>query len=196
MLRPLVVLVDVSARDELATVLAITTEFPEVRVVALFVHECEDDVLACAANGAAGYVPSEGSLEDVTRVVECVARGEAVLSPRMAACLFKRVGETRAPASDAVATSALTHRESEVVALVAEGLSNKEIAARLSVAVPTIKNHVHSILRKLNVDRRAKIAAQSRPSPASWTPIRRAGPAADAESGRRRVRRFTTARAP
>jgi two-component system, NarL family, nitrate/nitrite response regulator NarL len=159
-LKPEVILVDVAMNDGFDTVRAIGEATPEAKVVALAVSDTEADVIACAEAGVWGYVPRDGTLDDLEAVVESVARGESLCSPRIAASLLRRVGALAAELRGPPPVTSLTARELEVAALLDQGLSNKEIAQRLSIAVPTVKNHVHSILDKLHVNRRTEAAAR------------------------------------
>jgi DNA-binding NarL/FixJ family response regulator len=141
---------------------AVRTVAGGARVVVLGVREVEDEVIACAEAGVAGYVTREASLEELTDVVEGVARGESPCSPRISALLLRRVAETAGRRREAPSAERLTRREAEIVGLIDEGLSNKQIAGRLSIELATVKNHVHSILEKLQVERRAEAAARVR----------------------------------
>jgi DNA-binding NarL/FixJ family response regulator len=132
------------------------------RVVVLGVHEVESEVMACAEAGVAGYVTREASLEELVNVVESVARGESLLAPRIGALLLRRVAEAAKHSRIPAAVDRLTPREIEIVGLIDEGLSNKQIAGQLSIELATVKNHVHSILEKLEVGRRAEAAARVR----------------------------------
>lgn len=161
-LRPDVVLVDVAMREGLGTLRAIGEVAPEAKTVALAVREAEADVIACAEAGALGYVPRDGNLNDLEAVIESVARGETLCSPRIAAGLLRRVAALAAERQPAPPDARLTARELEIADLLDEGLSNKEIAQRLSIAVPTVKNHVHRILDKLHVHRRAEAVSRLR----------------------------------
>jgi two-component system, NarL family, nitrate/nitrite response regulator NarL len=161
-LQPQVVLVDFALSESHDTVRAISEAYPDTRVVALAVSDTEADVITCAESGAAGYVPKDGSLEDIEAVVESVTRGEALCTPKIAASLLRRVGTLAAELHGPPPNVSLTSREAEVAALVDEGLSNKEIAERLGIAIPTVKNHVHNILDKLHVHRRTEAAARLR----------------------------------
>lgn len=168
-LRPDVLLIDMVMPDSIDLVRSLAGHEPEMRIVALSVRELEADVIACAEAGVAGYVTREASLGDVIDAVESAARGETICSPRMAASLLRRVG-TLAAEREVAAKPPLTARELQVVGLIDEGLSNKQIASRLRIELPTVKNHVHNILEKLKVDRRAEAAAVVRgrtPRPAS-----------------------------
>jgi DNA-binding NarL/FixJ family response regulator len=148
--------------DGLAAIRSITTALPEAKVVSLGVAEDDGAVLACAEAGAVGYVPREGSLNDLLAVIESVARGEAVCSPRIAAALLRRVASLAAHRSANQIPANLTSREREIVRLIDAGLSNKDIARRLCIEVATVKNHVHNVLEKLHLHRRGEAAAHLR----------------------------------
>jgi len=139
------------------------------KVVVLGVVEREADVIAWAEAGAAGYVSREGSGEDLTAMIRAVANGETLCSPRMVAALLRQLAvRARSSAQTAPAIAdRLTPREREVADLLGEGLSNKQIAGRLCIEVPTVKNHVHNILRKFEVERRGQAAAYLRMRPSS-----------------------------
>ena len=161
-LAPDVVLVDLVMAGWADAVRAVAGAEGETRVVVLGVREVEDEVIACAEAGVSGYVTREASLDELTDVVESVARGESPCSPRISALLLRRVAETAGRSLEAPAADRLTRREAEIVGLIDEGLSNKQIAGRLSIELATVKNHVHSILEKLQVERRAEAAARVR----------------------------------
>jgi DNA-binding NarL/FixJ family response regulator len=131
------------------------------RILALGVPDEEDDVIACAEAGVAGYVMREDSLDALVVAIESVVRDEMLCSPRAAAALMRRVRVLSAERQEALGQK-LTRRELEIVALIDEGLSNKAIAQRLCIELATVKNHVHNILEKLDVSRRAEAAARVR----------------------------------
>ena len=161
-LRPDVMLVDMAMLESASTVRAIAEVDPRVTVVALAVPETEGHVLACAEAGVSGYVPRQASLTDLVATIESVAYGEAVCSPRIVAGLFRRVATLAADRAPAAPSTALTARQAEILDLIDQGLSNKEIARRLFIEVATVKNHVHNILEKLEVHRRGEAAARMR----------------------------------
>jgi DNA-binding NarL/FixJ family response regulator len=134
---------------------------PDVRVLALSLSETEDEVFSWAAAGLAGYVCRDGSLDDLVRAVGRVVRGEAAYSAGAVELLVKHAS-ARSSFGNGQSAIRLTSREHEVVELIAHGLSNKEIAKRLSIEVATVKNHVHHILEKLHVRRRTEAAARLR----------------------------------
>jgi DNA-binding NarL/FixJ family response regulator len=178
---PDVILLDMAMPESLATLWELAQTVPSVRVLALSVPEADADVLACAEAGIAGYVTREGSLDDLVAAVRSAARGESIVSPRMAASLLRRVSALALDRPRAGIGEALTVREREIARLVDDGMSNKQIAARLCIEVATVKNHVHRILDKLQAHRRGEIGARLRravsdpPSSFSATsqPIRR-----------------------
>jgi DNA-binding NarL/FixJ family response regulator len=166
--QPDIVLLDVAIPENAWLVRGLVAAVPGTRVVALAVPEAEQDVLMWAEAGVAGYVTREASVEDVVAAVQAVARGEVLCSPRMVATLFQRIATLALERSPQSIESRLTSRELEILDLIDQGLSNKEIARRLTIEVSTVKNHVHNILDKLNVSRRAEAAARVR---AARTPI-------------------------
>jgi two-component system nitrate/nitrite response regulator NarL len=161
--RPDVVLVALGPGAGAPLVHELVATVPEARIVMLGVADDDPEVLPLAEAGVAGYVTTDASGDDIVLVVESVARGEMLCSPRLAATLLKRVAtlaqERRAPGP----LASLTARERQVIDLLGDGLSNKEIARGLQIEVTTVKNHVHHILEKLQVTRRADAAELARP---------------------------------
>jgi DNA-binding NarL/FixJ family response regulator len=155
---PDVVLLDTANAAAIQAIPDIARRFPGARVVALGVAQQDGDVIACAEAGVAGYVFRDASLDELLATIESAARGELRCSPAVAATLLRRIANL-ASAQPAVPPN-LTRREQEIVDPVADGLSNKQIAARLFIEVPTVKNHIHSILEKLRVRTRAEAAAK------------------------------------
>ena len=157
--RPGVVILDASMPGALDAARVIASDSPATRIVAVAVDESVNDVVACAEAGIAGYVPQDATFDDFRETLLSVADGETPCSPRIAAGLFQRLATLSAERELRPALpSRLTAREYEVLRLIQRGLSNKEIAARLHIALPTVKNHVHRILDKLHVDRRGAAA--------------------------------------
>ncbi|HEY3185165.1 MAG TPA: response regulator transcription factor [Gaiellaceae bacterium] len=153
---PDIALVDMAMADGVAVVRAVVSAAPQVKVVAVAVPD--DDVIECAEAGVSGYVTRDGSVEDVVDMIEAVARDELPCSPRMAATLLRRVAALAANGAPHRPERRLTSREFEVLELIEAGLPNKEIARRLVIQLATVKNHVHNILEKLDVDGRAAAA--------------------------------------
>jgi two-component system nitrate/nitrite response regulator NarL len=153
-----VVLVDAAAVGALEAVTDVVVRAPGAKVIVLDVPESEPAVMRFLEAGASAFLPADASVHDLLAAVRGVGHGESVCPPRVTAALLDRLrGLTR---ERQVAGTSLTSREVEVARLIDEGLSNKEIASRLSIAVPTVKNHVHNILGKLKVERRSEAAAK------------------------------------
>lgn len=132
--------------------------FPSSPILALGVEDRPEQALACIEAGAVGYVPSDAILSELVAAIERASRGEAVCAPAVAGQLFRRVaGLARERTLDPVAASLLTPREREVAAMLARGLSNKAIARQLGLRVPTVKTHVHQVLRKLGTTSRVSL---------------------------------------
>jgi two-component system, NarL family, nitrate/nitrite response regulator NarL len=156
--QPNVVLLDVSMPGSLSAIRSIREAAPGVWVVAVGVAETEPNLLSWFETGTDGYVSKDASLHDLLRTIETVARGEVVCSPRIAASLFRELaGRHLVMNGDAVIR--LTSRERQILELIDQRLSNKEIARALQISLSTVKNHVHNILAKRQVHRRADAAA-------------------------------------
>jgi len=157
-LSPDLILLDVAAEERVPAIGALVAAIPGVRVVAFAVPETETDIVACAEAGVAACVTQEASFDELVATIERVASGESLCSPQVAAVLLRRVAALAAERSGEPVSS-LTSREREVLDLIAEGLANKEIARLLCIEVPTVKNHVHNLLEKLDVRSRHEAAA-------------------------------------
>jgi DNA-binding NarL/FixJ family response regulator len=131
-------------------------------VIVIGVPEDDEEVVAFAEAGVIGFVEHDATLDELIECVACVARGQASCAPRIATTLLRRMSTLAADRGPRTDASNLTRRERQIVQLIAEGLSNKEIAQRLFIEVATVKHHVHNILEKLQVSRRGEAAAQLR----------------------------------
>jgi two-component system, NarL family, nitrate/nitrite response regulator NarL len=169
-LVPDVILLDMALEDSRETARELRSAVPSAAIVALAVPDSEGYVVDCAEAGISAYVPREGSLDELLATILRAASGEATCSPRVAGELFRRIaalsasGADRGPATraDDAPSAPLTVREAEVIALIDDGMSNKQIARALCIEVPTVKNHVHSILEKLGARSRGEAAALAR----------------------------------
>ena len=149
-----VMLLDMAMPDAYGIARRVGRLSPVSKVVALGTPENEAEVLACAEAGIAGYVTRDGSVEDVVAAIRTIARGEVYCSAKVASSLVRRVAE-RASSMPA-ASGSLTAREAQILKLLQQGLSNKMISRTLGIELPTVKNHVHNILTKLGIHRRAE----------------------------------------
>jgi len=160
-----VMLLDMAMPDAYGIARRVGRLSPVSKVVALGTPEDEAEVLACAEAGITGYVTRDGSVEDVVAAIRTIARGEVYCSAKVASSLVRRVAE-RASSLPAAAGGSLTAREAQILKLLQQGLSNKVISRTLGIELPTVKNHVHNILTKLGIHRRAEaILVDTRTSP-------------------------------
>jgi DNA-binding NarL/FixJ family response regulator len=157
-----VVLVHLGSVGGLRVLRAVRSALPDARVVAIAVPDDEGDALACAKTGVAGIVLRTGTLRDLEATVEGVARGETVCPPSVVGALVRHVFTEATTAGTGADDGRLTSREREVLVLIEQGLTNKEIARRLGIEVRTVKNHVHNVLEKLRVRHRSEAAARLR----------------------------------
>ncbi|MFI5258262.1 MAG: response regulator [Candidatus Limnocylindrales bacterium] len=132
-------------------------EFPAMAVVFLTSSPDEVDVLAAVVAGARGYVLKQTRSAELIRTLEAVGRGESLFDPMVTGMVLERIRRI-ANNTDTEGANDLTAREREILPLLAEGQTNKEIAAALFLSDKTIKNYVSSILDKLSLDRRAQVA--------------------------------------
>jgi DNA-binding NarL/FixJ family response regulator len=160
---PDVVLLDLGLEksNSLQLMSALLTELPDVRIIAMDILPEHVDMVEFVEAGGAGFILKSASLQDYVSTITSVAKGEKVLPAVLTASLFTQIVESALTSEKGVPESAirLTNREKEIVNLISEGLSNKEIAARLHIATHTVKSHVHNILEKLTLSSRLQIAA-------------------------------------
>jgi NarL family two-component system response regulator LiaR len=152
-LKPDVVLMDLlmPVMDGITAIGIIRREQPDTEVIALTSVLEDSSVIGAVRAGAIGYLLKDTESEELRRAIKAAADGQVQLSPKAAARLMR---EVRAPESP----ETLTDRETEVLRLLAQGRSNKEIAAELSIGEKTVKTHVSNILSKLNVPSRTQAA--------------------------------------
>jgi DNA-binding NarL/FixJ family response regulator len=142
---------------------AITKLAPSTKVLALGLTEEKKRVLRYVEAGATGYVLKDHSLEDLIETVRAAQDGKVFVSPEIAAAIMERLSTLAHMFSDMESnvtdTTSLTARELEVLELIGKGFTNQQIAENLVIEIGTVKNHVHSILEKLNVRTRDEAAA-------------------------------------
>ena len=142
---------------------AITELAPETKVLALGLTEEKKRVLRFVEAGATGYILKDDSLENLIEKVRAARDDKVYVSPKIASAMMERISDLAQVFSNvenSVAEEAgLTTRELEVLELIGNGLTNQQIAEQLVIEVGTVKNHVHSILHKLNVSSRGEAAA-------------------------------------
>jgi DNA-binding NarL/FixJ family response regulator len=129
-----------------------------LRVVLIGMDADENQFMSSVRSGVSGYLLKDASAFDVVSSVRAVFRGEAVCPPQLCHTLFRFVAESprEAPAGSPVARPELTLRQQQLVGLVAQGLTNKEIASRLNLSEFTVRNHIHRILRQVDAESRSE----------------------------------------
>jgi DNA-binding NarL/FixJ family response regulator len=165
-LQPDVVLMDLHmpVLDGIAATRRLRVERPEVRVLALTTFDDDEDVFAALRAGAVGYLLKDVSGDRLVEALLAAARGESVLQPSVAARVVARFAELPddAPPRPQPLVVPLSDRELEVLRLLADGGSNREIAAAMFLAEGTVKNHVTNVLAKLGARDRTQAALRGR----------------------------------
>jgi DNA-binding NarL/FixJ family response regulator len=160
--HPDVVLMDLRmpGTDGVEATAAIRARYPAVQVVVLTTFADDDSIVGALSAGATGYLTKDATRDDIWRALEAAAAGQAVLDPAVQAALLEAARRARPrPAAPRVLPDGLTEREAEVLALIAQGRSNSEIAQELFVAEATVKTHINRIFAKTRSRDRAQAAA-------------------------------------
>jgi DNA-binding NarL/FixJ family response regulator len=163
---PDVVLLDLGLAkiNSLKLMALLRTELPDTRIIAMDILPEQDDIIEFVEAGGAGFILKSASLQDYVETIQTVAGGEKVLPTVLTASLFTHIVESALSNATGIPDGSvkLTNREKEIVGLISDGMSNKEIAQRLHIATHTVKSHVHNILEKLTLSSRLQIAAFAR----------------------------------
>ena len=164
-LKPHVVLLDLGLRNTngVRVVTTVAKELPQTKIIGMGLIPSQLDIVEFVEAGAAGFILKDATVEDVLGTIRAVARGIKILPPLLTESLFTHVvnhalrnGKGKLP--NAVR---MTKREREIIVLIAEAMSNKEIAERLNLSTHTVKSHIHNILEKLALHSRLEIATHS-----------------------------------
>jgi DNA-binding NarL/FixJ family response regulator len=165
-LHPQVVVINVDSREDegLALIARLAREFPEVKLLVFGMEETHESILRFIEAGAQGYIPRTASMVEFRDALSLAMKGEMAASPAVAYAMFARLAELAQlrRRTETLETLRLSTRELDILRLMARGLSNKQIAARLSLSYHTIKNHVQNIFRKLDVARRIEAVEHAR----------------------------------
>jgi len=153
---PDVILLDVRMpkKSGIEACLAIKQAVPSAKIIMLTVSDEEADLYEAVKSGASGYLLKDSSIEEVAQAIRVVADGQSLISPSMAIKLIDEFKQMSRPEREPGTVLRLTERELDVLRLVAQGHSNKEIAARLFISENTVKNHVRNMLEKLQLHSR------------------------------------------
>jgi two-component system NarL family response regulator len=155
--RPQVILMDFSLPDGsgIEATRSILAQLPETRIIFLTVHDNDEHVIAAMRTGAKGYLLKNLSVNKLLASLRALERGEAAISRTMMARILEEFSQsTPPPVSDPSPLVGLTSREIEVLQELADSITNQEIASRLFISENTVKNHIHNILEKLNLNNR------------------------------------------
>jgi DNA-binding NarL/FixJ family response regulator len=150
-------------QDCLQVLKNIKKHYPEVKLVVMDLMPGQADVMEFVQAGVSGFIVSNATLDDFMNTIQAVANGEKVLPDPLANSLFSQIINTAVKSDNPPLKEAvkMTRREQEIIALIAQGMSNKEIARSLNLATHTVKSHVHNILEKLALHSRLQVAAYS-----------------------------------
>lgn len=160
------VLISSDLPDDGALVLTreIAQKYPTIKVLVIGLPEAKSAVLQYVMAGASGYVFQDVSAENLFKTIQAAQEDKAFVSPTMAAAFMHQIAElahfSARPYLEPEAYSALTPRELDVLEFIGAGLTNQEIADKLYIEIGTVKNHVHNILKKLDVSSREEAAVQ------------------------------------
>jgi DNA-binding NarL/FixJ family response regulator len=161
--KPQVVLLDLGLRngDSLRVAQQVRMELPDSKIIVMDLLPVHEDIVEFVNAGVAGFIMKDATVDDLVQTIRSVANGVHVLPPQMTGTLFSQIAREAVAKGrpEALEAVRMTPREREVINLIAEGLANKEIAARLDIATHTVKSHVRNIMEKLTLHTRLQIAA-------------------------------------
>ncbi|MBU1101913.1 MAG: response regulator transcription factor [Bacteroidetes bacterium] len=164
-LKPNVVLLDLGLRSQnsLHVVEIVKTDFPEAKIIVMDLAPVQADILQYVKAGANGFILKDASLNDFLITIRAVAEGSTILPSLLVNSLFSQIiehaiREGKPKLKEAVQ---MTNREQEVIGLLSEGMSNKEIGQKIHISTYTVKSHIHNIMEKLALHTRLEIANYS-----------------------------------
>lgn len=162
-LKPHVILLDLGLRtgDSLRVAEKVRRELPQSKVIVMDLLPVQEELVEFVNAGVSGFIMKDATLDDLVTTIRSVAEGAPVLPPPMVGALFSQIARDAVAKGrpKALASVRMTPRERQVIDLIAEGSSNKEIAARLNIATHTVKSHVRNVMEKLMLHTRLQIAA-------------------------------------
>ncbi|MFH0735590.1 MAG: response regulator transcription factor [bacterium] len=162
-LKPSIVLLDLGLRSQssLLIVKTIKKEFPETKVIVMDLIPLQEDVFEFVQAGVSGFILKDANIEDFYTTIRLVFKGEQVLPPNLTASLFSQIiahAINEIKPSIIIESVRMTKREKQVIELISEGYTNKEIAQKIHLSPYTVKSHVHNVLEKLSLQTRVQIA--------------------------------------
>ncbi len=160
--KPHVILMDVGLTSfkESSVIESVRKKIPEAKVIGMGFAPSQSDIVEFVEAGASGFILKNATVKEFLGTIRSVAQGIKVLPPLLTGSLFSHVIELALKKRKGKLTNAvrMTRREREIIVLIADGLSNKEIALQLNIATHTVKSHVHNIMEKLALHTRLQIA--------------------------------------
>lgn len=168
--QPNIVLLDLGLRNQnsLQLIKILKKDFQKIKVIVMDLVPLQEDVLIFVQAGVSGFILKDATVNDFLHTIRAVAGGAKVLPPRLTESLFSQIVDkavTESSSSEIIGAVKMTKRERQVIDLVADGLTNKEIAQKLHLSTYTIKSHIHNILEKLALHTRVQIAKYAHTSP-------------------------------
>jgi DNA-binding NarL/FixJ family response regulator len=161
-LKPNVILLDLGLRSQnsLRMVEMVKKEFTEAKVIVMDLVPVQGDILQFIKAGASGFILKDASLDEFLETIRAVAGGEKILPDHLTHSLFGQIVEYAIRKGKTKLKNAvkMTNREKEVIELIADALTNKEISQKLNISTFTVKSHVHNILEKLALHSRLEVA--------------------------------------
>ena len=164
-LKPNVILLDLGLRSQnsLHVVEIVRKDFPDAKIIIMDLAPVQADILQYVKAGANGFILKDASLNDFLITIRTVAEGSTVLPPLLVDSLFSQIVDhaVREGKTKLKESVRMTAREREVIVLLGDGLTNKEIAQKIRVSTYTVKSHIHNIMEKLALHTRLEIANYS-----------------------------------
>ncbi|NLJ34243.1 MAG: response regulator transcription factor [Firmicutes bacterium] len=162
-LQPLVIIMDINLPDisGIEATRLIKAELPDTKILALTIHDNDEYVVQMVRAGATGYILKDVDPGGLVKAVRAAAKGESYISPSIAGKVFEALNRLSRQEESLPRERLLTNREQEVLELIVQGCSNAKIAELLAISEKTVKNHVTSVLRKLNVQDRTQAAVHA-----------------------------------
>ena len=164
--KPAVILIDIGLRNQNSLILVknIQKTYPAIHMVAMGLIPTQIDIYEFVKIGVDGFILKDATVSEFVKTIRSVANGRKVLPPLLTDSLFSKIiekainGPTDGSSPNLLAAVRLTRRELQVMKLISEGMTNKEIAKKLHISTYTVKSHVHNVLEKLALHSRVQIA--------------------------------------
>jgi DNA-binding NarL/FixJ family response regulator len=159
------ILDSVTARiSDCALICEIVTQVPGIKVILIDMDDDAEIFLECVRAGTLGYFLKDASAAEVVSGIQAVAQGQAICPPQLSIALFRSISRqwTTVPSARIKLEFGLTRRQQQLVPMIAQGLTNKEIASHLNLSEQTVKNHIHGILRRVGANDRLQVADMTR----------------------------------